>query len=355
MTLKSLAITLLASAAITAASNAQAQTSIKLTVVAGHPPLTIGVRYLSEFLIPEVDKRLAETGEYEIEWVEAYGGTLAKTSGVLEAVQQGVGDIGYVPALLESDKLPLEQVTYVTPFGTDDLPKLLDVMRQLRADIPAMNETYHRYNQILLAGVGIDTYHILSNFEITGLEDIEGHKFATAGPSANWLDGTGAVPVAASLPDYYNGVQTGVYDGIVTFESAVTPYKFYEVAPYITRVNFGAQASSVLTFNQNRWESLPEDVRDVFNEVAREYEQRVGEAYRDAGQESLAAAEENGATISSFPDGQRAEFAQQLPNVAQQWAAELDSRGLPGTEALQRYMELAREAGIEHARAWDKE
>lgn len=355
MTFRSVALALAAGTAFVATPGAQAQETIKLTVVAGHPPLTIGVRYISEFLIPEVDERLAETGDYEIDWVEAYGGTLAKTSGVLEAVQQGVGDVGYVPALLESDKLPLEQITYVTPFGTDDLPKLLGVVRQLRDEVPELNATFERYDQKLMASVGIDTYHLLSNFEIEGLDDLDGNKFATAGPAANWLDGTGAIPVAAALPDFYNGVETGVYDGIVTFESAVEPYKFHEIAPHVTRVNFGAQASSVLTFNQSRWDSLPDEVRAVFQEVAKDYETRVAEAYRDAGEESLAKAEEDGAEVTSLPDGEREEFAARLPNIARQWADELDSRGLPGTETLERYMELSREAGIEHARAWDEE
>ena len=118
---------------VAVAGPARAQEVIKLTVVAGHPPATFGVSLLRDYFIPEVDKRLAAaSSEYKIQWTQAYAGSIAKPNEVLETVEKGIGDVGYVPALFEADKLPLEQVTYVTPFGTNDLIKLMGIIRQLR-------------------------------------------------------------------------------------------------------------------------------------------------------------------------------------------------------------------------------
>ncbi len=199
-------------------ATANAQEIIKLTVVAGHPPATFGVKLLRDYFIPEVDKRLAISGKYKIQWTQAYAGSIAKPREVLETVEKGIGDVGYVPALFEADKLPLEQITYVTPFGTNDLVKLMEIIRQLREAIPEMQAAYKKHNQIQLANVGVDTYHTVTKFPVKAVADFKGHKFGTAGLASRWLEGSGWVPVKGALTTYYNSLQTGVIEGTIVFE-----------------------------------------------------------------------------------------------------------------------------------------
>ena len=63
--------------------SARAET-IDVTAVAGHPPVFLWVKTLSESYIPAVNKALEGT-DYKIDWTEAYGGTLAKVGGEAEA------------------------------------------------------------------------------------------------------------------------------------------------------------------------------------------------------------------------------------------------------------------------------
>lgn len=321
------------------------------TVIAGHPPLTKGVSAISTHFVPEVSRRVAELG-HTINWTEAYAGAVAPPTGVLEAVESGVAEFGYVPQLFEGDKLPLDQITYITPFGTSDLIKVMGVIDKLYAEIPAMDQAWADNNQKVLAPVGIDTYHFVTNFPIEKVSDLDGHKIGTAGLALNWLKGVDATPVAGSLPDFYNSMSTGLYDGVMTFESVVAPYKFYEVAPYITKINFGAQYASALTVNLDTWNALPEDVQQVIQDVADEYRDIAATAYKEGGEASLAIAVDNGATVSELSDEQRTAYAQKLPNIAREWAEKLDAQGQPGTEVLETYMRLSKEAGIEHARDW---
>lgn len=44
-----------------------------------------------------------------------------------------------------------------------------------------------------------------------------------------------------------------------------------------------------------------------------------------------------------------------MPNVAQDWAASLEKKGLPGKAVLQSYMETMRAANQPIVRQWDKE
>lgn len=346
-----LSTTALASVFAMAAAMPLAAETYNFTVIAGHPPLTKGVSAISNHFVPEVTKRAAALG-HTIKWTEAYAGAVADVFGVLEAVESGIAEFGYVPHLFEGDKLPLEQITYVTPFGTDDLVKLMEVIDKLHDEVPEIDAGWAKNGQKVLAPVGIDTYHFVTNFPIEKLDDLNGHKIGTAGLALNWLKGVDATPVAGSLPSFYNSMSTGLYDGVMTFESVIGPYKFYEVAPYITKINFGAQYASALTVNLDTWNDLPEDLQAVIQEVALEYRDIAANGYQDGAAGSLAKATEGGAIISELDPAIRAAYAQKLPQIAREWAEKLDAQGLPGTTTLETYIRLAKEAGIDHARDW---
>ena len=329
--------------------------TFSVTVVAGHPPINAGVAAIRDYFIPEVNRRLAEAGgKHKIEWNESYAGALADVRGVLEAIESGIGDFGYVSHLFEFDKLPLEQVTYVTPFDNADLKTLVHVVRQLHDYVYAaeMTEGWTKNNQKLLAVVGVDNYQLVTNFPVNSVEDLKGRKLCTAGLATNWLRGTGAVPVASALPDYYNSIQTGLTDGTITFESVIGPYKFFEVAPYITKINFGVKSASALTVNLDTWKRFPEDVQKIILEAAAGYQAKAAEMYTANAEKSLKMAVDGGAKIIELSPERRAEFAKALPNIALEWAQALDKRGVGGTKILKAYLELSKSTGVEFSRDW---
>ena len=73
-----------AALAMVAAPALSAPKTIKLTIVDGYPPRALQVKTLIEYFIPEVDKRLAKTGAFQIRWNKAFSGQIVK-------VKQGVG------------------------------------------------------------------------------------------------------------------------------------------------------------------------------------------------------------------------------------------------------------------------
>ncbi len=91
-------------------------------MIDGYPAKALWVQEFTNFFIPEVDKRLAETGNYKIDWQESYGGSIVKPKGVLEGIQLGLGDIGIVTTIFHNSKLPSQAISAVTPFVAADAP-----------------------------------------------------------------------------------------------------------------------------------------------------------------------------------------------------------------------------------------
>ncbi len=335
-------------------AGARAET-FKITVAAGHPPVFLWVKLLHEFFIPEVDKRLAAAGgEHKIEWTEAYGGTVAKIGGVLEAIEEGVVDMGFVGTIFEAPKMPLQNVSYVSPFGTDDIGLVTRTIAELQDRLPAMKAAWTKRNQVYLGGAALDTYHLFTTFPVTSIDDLKGRKISAPGPSANWIKGTGAVAVAGNLKTYYNDIKTGVSEGTLTFATGAWGSKVYEVAPYITKVNFGSQFAGGLSINKDVWEGFPPEVRKIFRDVANEYTVRFAKTQQSLAEALLAKMAAAGAKISEIDPAERKRWAMTIPNVAAGWAANLESKGLPGKAVLKGYMGALKAAGVNVPRDWSE-
>lgn len=325
----------------------------KMTVVAGHPPIFLWVTLCRDYFIPEVDKRIAPLG-HKIEWNQAYGGTIAKIGGALEAIEEGVADMGFVGTIFEAPKMPLHNVSYMTPFGTENIFYVVDTIAELQAKIPELAKEWTDHNQIYLGGAALDTYGTLTNFPVKSVDDVNGHKLAAPGPSANWLKGTGGVAVASNLNEYYNGIKTGVFEGTLTFMTAAAAIKVYEVAPHICMVNFGSQFAGGLSINKDVFDAFPADVQKIFLEVGQEYSQKLAEAQAARADNSMAAMKQGGAEVVYLSDAERKLWADKLPNVPMEWAEAMEKKGLPGKAMLKGYLDGLRSRGVTLVRDWDK-
>ncbi len=327
----------------------------KITVVAGHPPIFLWVTLCRDFFIPEVNRRLeAAGGKDKIVWNQAYGGTVAKIGGVLEAIEDGIADMGFVGTIFEASKMPLHNVTYMTPFGTDDIFQVVDIIGELQAKIPAMAKEWTRHNQVYLGGAALDTYGLLTDFPVKTVDDVKGHKIAAPGPSANWLKGTGGVPVASNLNEYYNGIKTGVFEGTLTFMTAAAAIKVYEVAPYICMVNFGSQFAGGLSINKDVFDAFPPGIQKIFLEVGRQYTKKLAEAQAARAAKAMQTMQQHGAKVVTLSQAERKRWADKLPNVPMQWAAAMEKKGLPGKAVLKGYLDGLRKRGVQLARDWDR-
>jgi TRAP-type C4-dicarboxylate transport system substrate-binding protein len=341
------------------ASTAMAQQEITLTVAAGQPlramrPLAM----ISSFFVPEVDKRIEEAGlDIKINWKEAYAGSLLKPTFVLQGVSDGIADIGFSPTIFHPDKLPLEQVTFATPFTTTDVELVGQTMDKLHDTIPAMTEQYDKFGLIRLAGSSFDSYELFTTFPVRRADDVEGKKISTAGAALQWLRGTGAVPVDSNMTLYYNNAKTGVIDGFIIFPSSIPGMKYPEAAPYVTKVGFGAQYAAALIMNKSVFEGLPPELQTILEEVGKAWTAAADAVQLEAYNEAYGGVPEDfpGAETYELPREEQTRWADKMPNIAKEWAERLDDQGQPGSEVLAAYMETLRESGADPVRNWDQE
>lgn len=332
---------------------ASAERGLDLTIATAHPPTVPWVYVIRDYVLPEFNAQMAEQmPDMPVRWTEAYG-TLYKWHNSLDAVEIGLADVGWVGALWETSKLPLQNITYSLPFITDDLLTLVRVMNRLHDEIPGMRETWERYNTHFLGISGVETYHLMTNFPVRSLDDLKGRKILAPGAAAIWLKGTGAIAVDGALSTYYTQLKTGVADGTVSILTGIYPFRIHEVAPYVTFVGIGAQCTGALTVNLDVWRRLPPAARDILSRLGREYGERAAvevlERYADA-YEGL---KNDGVMFATLPAAEKQRWIDGLPDLGRTWVARHEARGLPAGDVLRGLMRGLRESGIEPMQDWD--
>lgn len=336
-------------------STAAVADSYNVTIAAGHPPVFRWVKMFPEAFIPTANEKLAALG-HSVSFSEQYGGAIAGVGEELETVEAGLSELGACSSLFDPGKLAVQNVTYYTPFVSDDVQLVSETLHNLHLSDPRMQQAYTDNGVVYLgAPTAIDDYVLMTNFPVTSLADLEGRKIAAPGASINWLAGTGAVGVQGNLTTYYNELQTGVYDGVLVFASAAFPGKLFEVAPNITKAGLGAQFAGSICANKDWWDGLPEDVQEAFRAAAdaaaswyiEDLENFVTIAYKGM--------EAGGATISDASDEMRAQWASGMENAAKVWAEGLDAQGKDASGVLTTYMDQMRAGGATPLRDWDKE
>lgn len=349
-----LSAALVASAAAFAGA-AQAK-DYKITFAGGHGTHLPWMKAIKEFYIPEVNKRLAAAGgKDKIEWTEAFGGTLAKTGGVLEAVQEGIADMGMVYTIFEPAKLPLMSVTFLAPFGSNDVTLISRIIVEMNAEMPELKAHWAKQNQVFLGAIAADTDHTWTKFPVKTLADYKGRKLGASGSLSLWANGIGAVAVQGNFATHYNNIKTGVYDGLIAFTTGLYPIKIHEVAPYMTKVNLGSMSIGAITINKDLYDSMSPETQKILRDVGVAYSERVSATMQKlAGIFEKKMAEE-GAKISVFPPAERKKWATTMPNIAKDWVKRNEARGVPARKVLEAYMSKLRAANVELVRDWDKE
>ncbi len=351
-TSKAAGVSALALSALMASSVAMATETIRVEIGSSHPTQNIWVWAMQNVFQPEVDRILEENGgDYEINWRESYGGTLFDFGDTRTSLRDGIVDVGMVGTVWESSDMPLQNLTYFTPFATEDHELLIEIFDELNTEVDALVESWASQNMVHLSSLITDSYDIYATSQVESLDDLRNMRINAPGSSANWLDGTGATPVEGALTTYYTNIQTGVTEGALSFATGIEPTQVYEVAPELTRVGIGSMYFGSVAVNKDFFEGLPETVQEAFLEAGKETSLRHGEYVTDQMDEAMEKMQEGGLNVTELPESEKEKWVESLPeSIVEEW---LDMGGDAAPELLKAYFDLLREHGEEPLRDWD--
>ena len=327
----------------------------RLTIGSGHPATATWIGAFKDNA-EKIKKRVAEETGDKIEWTYAFGGSVAKLGGVIDAVRDGLLDVGHIQYCFTPTKLFLHNFSFATPFDSPDIFLIAKASLATHSKVKFLTQVFEdEYNQTFLGAAVINSYHLLTTFPWETMDDLKGRKIAAAGPNLPWLQGTGCVPVQSNLNEGYTSLQTGVYDGWVMFADGVTSFKFHDVAKYYTKVNFGSVTNGCNTVNLDTWKRLSPEIQKIFKEVGREYTMELAKVSRAKEAKAFEIMKEANVEIRDLPDDIRTKWVNMLPNNPNKIAQEANAKGMPGTETFRTWIEEQEKLGFKFPRRWEIE
>jgi len=347
-----------ATATVAVSAPASAQETINLTAISGYPPPATWIGSLVDAYMPAVDAALAKNGNFKINWNKGISGQIVKPRGELEGVETGIGDLGVIVTAFHADKVPLYDVSFKTPFTSDNIALISRVTQQMVETFPQYNSTWVKeFNQVALAPTGaVDNYMLWSGKPISSINQVKGLKVGAAGPNLPWVLAIGAAGVQTNLADAYNSLSTGIYEAMIVWRQGAGAFKLCEPAPFAYDATLGGVNGFSLNFNSDVWDSLPGEVKKAMQDSTKAWVTENVKRVNDGAKSGLARCEaEFGTKVTKASDAERLAWAKALPPLGKQWAEARNAAGQPGTEILKAWMGEMRAANQPIARQWDRE
>lgn len=250
------------------------------------------------FVAEELTKRTNGAVQVKI----FHGGTLGGSTEMIDMVGEGAVDIGNIVSSYVFSRLPM-QGFFAMPLTFPDIESVTALNRKGWETNKKLQEDLVKNNLYPFNFRGLAVVHMISKKPIRTMDDLKGLKVRSFGAIyPKILKKLGAVPVNIPFHEVYEGLQRGTVDAALTSYGAAFAYKNFEVAKYLSDISFGADAVYATYINLDLYNSWPQNLRDLFNEIVKEAEAVSDKALNGFDQYALGGMQKAGVELIPFDD-----------------------------------------------------
>ncbi|MDR2486606.1 MAG: TRAP transporter substrate-binding protein [Clostridiales Family XIII bacterium] len=325
-----------------AAAGAEGQT-IELVVQNHDPAGSICGQYIEAWgsLVEKACEGLPSGNK--VKFVYYHGGSLGGAPDSLDMVRNGTADLAWSAIGIYSGQFPVSEGLMLPLL---EAKNARDGSAAAMAMLKASPEMQKEFEDFYLIQISACSYHAmeLTKKNVQTIADCKGLRIRTPGATVNpFLEGIGAVPTQIPTPETYESLQKNVVDGCVNDWHNVAANKLNELTKYIVDYPFFI-SPIFMVMNKDKYGSLPDDVRAVFDEYSGDYASVMAGKFWDTTR-SWVIDNPLGAEIyvpnEAFVQG----LAPAAQNAYDAYAKSLDGIGLDGQKILKQWQDICAEYG----------
>jgi len=299
------------------------------------PPTHIQCQMATEWA-KEIEKRT--NGAVKINLYPA--GQLTKAPQCYEGVVNGVSDIGMSCFAYSLGRFPLLEGLDL-PLGYPNGMTASKIATQLVAKYASAESSDVKVIYIHAHGPGI----LASKKPVATLEDVKDLKIRATGLSASIVTALGGNPVAMSQPDTYEALQKGVVEATFCPVETLKGWKQGEVINSITNSSvIGYTTAMFVVMNKNKWDLLPDDIKEIITAVNSEWLDKHGQAWDDADKQGYEFIAELKKGVIELSPEEQAKWVAAVKPVIDAYIAKCKEKNLPGAELVDDIQKMIVEA-----------
>ncbi|WP_172330319.1 C4-dicarboxylate TRAP transporter substrate-binding protein [Mangrovicoccus sp. HB161399] len=255
---------------------------------------------LNEIAYAPFVKAIAEGTNGDVEFEVYSSGSLVPAPTTLQAVGDGVAQLGIVAASYTPSELPLSGMINDMAFTATDEFANAFALTEIAVTNPRLVQEYGDHNTIFLGGYSTPIYNFMCMKPVSDPASVEGLKVRTAGTAQNqWIASLGAIPVAVPMTDTYSGLERGSIDCTLSDPTNLEKgYKFWEVVKYINTLPQGASMGATYVLNKDFWSGLSTEDRRKILDLTGPALAAAQVAYHQGVESAMAGARERGIEIT---------------------------------------------------------
>jgi TRAP-type C4-dicarboxylate transport system substrate-binding protein len=167
-------------------------------------------------------------------------------------------------------------------------------------------------------------------------------KVRSPGPAHNkTIEALGGTPLSMPIGEMYDALDRGVANATITAPSVLSTYKLAGIIRYSAVANFTV-ANFFLVMNAERWHALSvEDQRTLDAATGERLALQAARVGDQTDRTAMASARSKGVEFFDLPADELARWRAAAGSVSEQWAADVEARGLPARRLLERRAQLA--------------
>jgi TRAP-type C4-dicarboxylate transport system substrate-binding protein len=284
---------------------------------------------------PWMEKVEAAAGG-KLKIVPYYSNSLSPMPEKFNSTVDGIADISEGLVFVNPGRFPMSDLLLLPDLGLETAERAGKAWWHLFKTMPAMGKEYagvktlflHASPQMMIA---------TKNKPVRKIEDLKGLKIWTTGKlPVQTAKALGFTPVAMTPGEVYLALDKGVIDGCFADFEILVSRRFYEVTKYITTNLYLNHTPFYVIMNQGVYDGLPGDIKRAFDQYSGDWAVEFYGKIRDKEElRAKKAAEEKGMELIQLPAAEVSKAKSMVEPVKANYAAELESKGMPGKKALQ--------------------
>lgn len=306
----------------------------------------------AQWLADEIKKRSGGSLEIEFHW----GGALLNTKSVLKGVSDGVADMGSIVGFLTPKELRAYNLADLPVENSDEWVGMRAVYK-LSTENAALKKEFDKAGVVYITNYTTGPIQLICKKQINSLADIKGLKVRGSGPYGKAMSDLGAAVQGMGQPQVFEALDSGLIECNQNYYYAIKAYKQYEVAPYVTELNWGQNMSFGVIMNKASFESLTAAEKKAVTEAGSAFIDHFSKVMIEGKEKDKAAmiAGIGGKSIKlvDFPAADRAKIIAAGEKYIEQWVASVTKDGLDGKGILADYQkDIAEFAKVKESKGY---
>lgn len=268
-------------------------------------------------------------------------GTLTKANQCYDGVVNGISDIGMSCFAYTRGRFPIMEAVDL-PHGYANGRVATRVATEFYRAMKPKELDDAQVMYIHAHGPGL----LHTKKPVQTLADLKGMKIRSTGLSAKVAESLGAVPVAMPQPATYEALQKGVVEGTFTPIETLKGWKQAEVIKHTTDCSsIGYTTAMFVVMNKKTWNSLPEDIRTIIEDINNEWIDVHGKAWDKSDEDGRAYTLSLGNKILPLTADEETQWSNAVRPIIDEYIQGANANNLPGDKAVSEVKRL-----IEHYR-----